>query len=211
MIELFSQIVVTKSFESVIDEIKALTREREFELFTLVKDGNFLVDDVDLVVERAYILQEKQEVLLLGAKNFSEIVQNRLLKILEEPPEGKIFILLFPRKGSILKTVRSRLPITTLHEKETSEPPLLNLETLTLEECYQFVQKYKGDSQEEMKSIIQKILKDALKSKKYKLTQKDLESFSSKLKALNYGSPAGFVLIGVLLKLLAVKEKGARS
>lgn len=50
----------------------------------------------------------------------SEQAQNALLKILEEPPQGILFILTCPSASALLPTIRSRSLILTLEPREQS-------------------------------------------------------------------------------------------
>jgi DNA polymerase-3 subunit delta' len=204
--KLFSQIIITSDFYKTLSIIQENAKIYGYEVIDIIKDGIFLVSDVDLVIEKAYLASEKKEILVLGAKNFSEIVQNRLLKILEEPPKNKEFILLFTNKASILNTIKSRLPIQVLEKTDDSKIEIPDLSNLNLEIIYEFVQKHKKDSQDQMKILIQKIFKEALKSKNFLFKSKDLDLFKDALLALEYGANTGFILIGILLKLLEIKK-----
>ncbi len=48
---------------------------------------------------------------LLGAQNMSEVSQNALLKVLEEPPENVLFVLTATSAAALLPTVRSRVQV----------------------------------------------------------------------------------------------------
>lgn len=60
---------------------------------------------------------------LFEAHTMSEQAQNALLKVLEEPPAGVMFILTCPSASALLPTIRSRALILTLEpQKQTGEP-----------------------------------------------------------------------------------------
>jgi len=82
--------VVTSDFETVLSRIKEDALNNGLEVISVVKDGNFLVSDVDFVLEKAHLTSRNIEIIVLGAKKFSDIVQNKLLKLLEEPPKTNI-------------------------------------------------------------------------------------------------------------------------
>ena len=203
---LFSQILITQNFQEAIDLIEQEAKKRGFEVVSIIKDTNFLVKDVEEATKKAYTTSQTKEIIILGAENFSEIVQNKLLKILEEPPKNKEFILLFKSKSAILNTIKSRLPITTLEKVDDSQIEIPNLDSLNSKEVYEFVQKSKRLSNEQMKLVVQKIFKEAIKTQKFNFKDRDLDFFKNSIIALDYGSSAGFVLIGVLLKLLEIKR-----
>lgn len=52
------------------------------------------------------------------ADSMSEIIQNKLLKIIEEPPESTVIILLVSNKERLLSTIRSRCKIKFLDKEK---------------------------------------------------------------------------------------------
>lgn len=87
------------------------------DIFTLNGDENpraFPVDAVRRIRADAYVRPNeapRRVFVLLGMQNMSEISQNALLKILEEPPENVLFVLTTVSAASLLPTVRSRVQI----------------------------------------------------------------------------------------------------
>lgn len=81
------------------------------------------VDAVKAVAADAYRMPEEADVsvfvLLLGSRT-GEAAQNKLLKLIEEPPEGAVFILVCNSAEQLLPTIRSRVQSYTL------KPPALN-------------------------------------------------------------------------------------
>jgi DNA polymerase-3 subunit delta' len=205
--ELFSQIIITSKFEESLREIERRALEEDSKLISMVKDGNFLVSDVESIMERVYLSSRKREIIVLGAKSFSEIVQNKLLKILEEPPKDKIFILFFTSRASILKTIQSRVPIVRFDRVDKSAVEIPDIENLTLEECYSFIQRHKKRPLYDIKLIVQKVVTTAINSKRYRFDSEALNLFQSSIKAIEYGSVGSFILSAVLLKLLESKKE----
>jgi DNA polymerase-3 subunit delta' len=150
---------------------------------------------------------EETTVIILSAKMFSPIVQNKLLKVIEEPPKNKEFILLTHSKATILDTIRSRLPISVLTEEKDEEDLTLDLKQLSLSSVYEFIQIHKRTDVKKMKNIVERIVKEAMVSEKYDLDEKTLSLFSNVYIALDMGSPPPFVLNTLLLKLLARKKR----
>lgn len=84
---------------------------------------SFHVDAVRRVRSDAYIKPNeasRKVYCLFEAQTMSEQAQNALLKILEEPPEGILFILTCPSASALLPTIRSRSLILTLEPREKS-------------------------------------------------------------------------------------------
>lgn len=167
----------------------------------------FSVADAKIAIEKAYMASEETTVILLAAKTFSPLVQSKLLKVIEEPPPHKEFILLTESKATILATIRSRLPITVLSEHREVEDLGLDIQALSLASVYDFVQTHKRTDSKKMAELVQAIVKVALSSQKFTMDEKTLSLFSNSYVALDMGSPPQFVLNALLLKLLARKKR----
>ncbi len=230
MLTLSSQIVVTSQIKKTLFSLEALrqnetiievmvpsvkkTIETEAEeqlpagIFRYVGEKeSFRLADAAMVVEKAYLASVEKTVIILIAPTFSTEVQNKLLKIVEEPPENKYFIFLTESKSAILPTIKSRLPITLLSEKDAEEDLGLEMKQLSLAAVYDFTQTHKRTDAKTMKVLIERIAKEAIYSQSYNLDEKTLTLFSNAYKALDVGSPAQFVLNTLLLKLLAKKKR----
>ncbi len=201
-----SQIIITTHFEDTIVKLRQLALNGEH-FVTLVREGNFLVEDVKRAIEKAYLASQEQTIIVLAADNFSEVVQNRLLKIIEEPPPNKIFILLFTSKAIILPTIRSRLPIIVMDELSSVSELALDVQNLDIRTVYDFVQEHARISAPQAKGLLEQIGAAAIASRKYTMDEKTLDLMSNAVKVLDRGSPPAFVLTAVLLKLLARKKR----
>ncbi|MGC9350831.1 MAG: DNA polymerase III subunit delta' [Sulfurovum sp.] len=204
-LELTSQVLITSQIDETIKALEAVQSDER--IVKIVKEDNFLVEDAALAIEKAYLASEETTVIILAAKLFSPVVQNKLLKVIEEPPPNKEFILITPSKATILATIRSRLPIHVLHDTVRHEETGLDISQLSLETVYPFVQEHKRTSANEMKKIVEGISTEAMHSEKFNLDEKTLNLFSHAFVALDMGSPPSFVLNTLLLKLLAKKKR----
>ena len=203
---LTSQVIVTAQIEETIATLETLrTTERIVKI--LEGEKAFSVTDAKMVIEKAYLASEETTVIILSAKIFSPVVQNKLLKIIEEPPKNKEFILLTQSKSTILGTIRSRLPIVVLSEESVDEDLGLDLKQLSLSTVYEFIQLHKRTNAKEMSIIVERISKEAIASESYNLDEKTLSLFADCFVALDMGSPPQFVLNTLLLKLLARKKR----
>ena len=208
---LASGIIVTQQIEQTIVQLEA---EHTVEQFTFIKNeddkGNlkeFLVEQAQEAIAKAYIASENLNYIILVAPRFSEIAQNRLLKLLEEPPKNKEFILITESKSALLDTIQSRMPITVLNDEKELKTLSLDLKNLTLAKVYEFVQENNRISSVECKIVVEQISLGAMKSGKFNLDKSTLEMFSNSIKALEVGSPTSFILNGLLLKLLSQKKR----
>ncbi|HGZ69911.1 MAG TPA: DNA polymerase III subunit delta' [Nitratifractor sp.] len=205
-----SQIIISSDFHGVIEKLRSLAgREGSFELF-IKEDENFLVSDANEVIAKAYLASQEKVYICLASRVFSEVVQNRLLKIIEEPPRNKEFILITPNKSALLPTIKSRLIVTTLQEEQQSFDLDLDIEHLDLQKVYTFVQENKNLKQNEAIEALEAITLKALKSENFTLDEDSIALFANAREVLNLGSPTDFVLTTVLLKLLAKKRKRVR-
>ena len=202
---LTSQVLISANIEETIALLEALQGDER--IVKIVKEDSFLVEDAQLAIEKAYLASEEVTVIILAAKLFSPVVQNKLLKVIEEPPPNKEFILITPSKATILPTIRSRLPIKVLSEAKESEELGLDVTQLSLGNVYEFVQEHKRTSAAEMTKVVEMISKEAMRSGKFNLDEKTLSLFSNAFTALDMGSPPSFVLNTLLLKLLAKKKR----
>ncbi len=199
-----SQVIISSDFIDIIEQLKKLqTNERFVEI---VCESGFLVDDVKEVFTKASIASEEPVVIVMAAKTFSEIVQNRLLKLLEEPPKNKIFIIIAPQKAMILDTIKSRLPLYVSKVKKEKLDIELDIVNLNLQGLFAFLKLHRHTKPAQMKPIVDEIINQALKSKEFKLDYKTLELFGKASKSLLFGTQPNFVLSAVLLKLLANKK-----
>lgn len=203
---LTSQVIVSSDIPETISILEGLKQDE-----TIVKiieeEKSFSVADAQRAIEKAYMASEETTIILLAAKQFSPIVQNKLLKVIEEPPKNKAFILLTNSKATILSTIRSRLPIHILSETKEMEDLGLDIKQLSLASVYAFTQAHKRTQAKEMTILVERIAKEAMVSGAYDLDTKTLGLFSDCYVALDMGSPPQFVLNALLLKLLARKKR----
>jgi len=203
---LTSQVIISNDFDNTIALLEA-QKKTESIVKILEEDKAFSVTDAEKVIAKAYLASEETTVIVLTAKQFSPVVQNKLLKIIEEPPKNKEFILITNSKSTILGTIRSRLPITILSEVQEEEALGLDLKQLSLATVYDFVQDHKRTNAKEMTLLVERISKEAMQTQAYDLDEVTLTLFSDCFVALDMGSPPQFVLNTLLLKLLARKKR----
>jgi len=202
---LVSQVIISSDIHDTVIQLEALQQNERF--VKIIKEDNFLVEDAKQAIEKAYIASDETTVIILAAKTFSPVVQNKLLKVIEEPPPKKEFILITPSKATILDTIRSRLPITVSSSHTEEEELGLDVAQLSLATVYEFVQTHKRTDAKVMKTLVERISKEAIYSQAYSLDEKTLDLFSNAFIALDVGSPPPFVLNTLLLKLLARKKR----
>lgn len=203
--QLTAGIIITQNPKEVLSRLEQARGVEQFRVIDS-QEQEFLVEHAQEAIAKAYVSSEITEYIILIAPRFSVIAQNRLLKIIEEPPKNKEFILITSSKSSILETIKSRMPIRVLQDSKEEESFDLDIESLSLDIVYKFVQDNSRISATECKSVVEKISLLAMKSKRYNLDASTLKTFSNSIHALEVGSPTSFVLNGLLLKLLSKKR-----
>ncbi len=206
--QLRSQVIITSKFDEVVDQLRLLAKGGEiFEVIRPDEGKSFQVKDAKKAIEKAYIASYERKIMILVSDVFSEVVQNKLLKVIEEPPKGTEFILMLSSRSTLLPTITSRLPIVVLDEERSEEDLGLDIERLDVRRVYDFVQRHIRVDNNKAKALLEQIVSKAIKSGRFDLDERALDMFKDERVALEKGSPSSFVLIGVLLKLLARKKK----
>ena len=201
MIEAKSQIVITSCFEDIAETLR--DNFQKATIFSFIKD-EFKIEDAKEAMAKAYIASKEQKIIFLAAKRFNIYAQNALLKILEEPPSGVIFILAAPSKTIFLPTILSRLPIHELQGSQQDKKQYF--EHFDLETLYMLATKYKKVSKDEAKEIVKQMLEYAMKQD-FKLTAKELEYFGRAIKLIELNSNVTNVIITTGLILLTHRKK----
>ncbi len=83
-----------------------------------------LVDDLKDIIYEAYIRPTQSQYKIFVLKNFDDVgvlSQNKLLKVLEEPPTDVIFLLGCVQENKVLQTIRSRCEIGRLADFSDSD------------------------------------------------------------------------------------------
>lgn len=86
------------------------------------------VDEIRRIRAEAFVRPneaDRKVYLLLESQEMTEQAQNALLKVLEEPPSGVLFLLTAPSSSLLLHTIRSRVQSVRLEQEEKAEDPEL--------------------------------------------------------------------------------------
>lgn len=200
MIELKSQIVVTKDFKKIKEYFK---KKIDPQFLYVIEQEEFKIEDAKEAIREAYIASNKKKFILLVAKKYNVYSQNGLLKVLEEPPLHIVFIILTDSKSSLLPTVRSRLPITVIKD-DNKEEFSLDIKRVDLEFLYNFLQK--DITKDEAKDVIKALLKGVYNSNIW-LKEEELEQFSTAMRLLELNSNVKNILTTLFLIILEAKKR----
>ncbi len=163
---------------------------------------DFLIEDARSVIAEAYISEEREKFLILGAKSFNSVSQNALLKILEEPPRNIVFILLAPSKSVLLPTIRSRLPIHKSISPRVFEPLEITFKRLDSKALFDFVKTYERLKKHELRDLIERILYQASHVEAMTLNHTQLEAFDVAYRLVELNGRSQSILTMLLMHLL---------
>ena len=197
-------IAVSNDFDSAIDSIKSAF-DGEVLIFPkpFKEQKDILVDDIEELMEAAYLTGEER-LFVLKSETYSVVVQNKLLKLLEEPPAGIKFCLLVNSKAALLPTVCSRLSICELKTKKEASLEPIDLSRFSAEGMFEILKKTESMDREEAKEYLYMLLesykKTHPKKEPLKNTQK-LELFDTAFKLLSLNTPPKVIFTTLLARL----------
>ncbi|TLD86963.1 DNA polymerase III subunit delta' [Helicobacter sp. MIT 05-5294] len=148
-----------------ISEANAYYEQQNPQNYRLFCAEELNIETSRAIIDESYIASEGTKTILIAANSFNIYAQNALLKVLEEPPSGIVFILYARMKSLLLPTIRSRLPILKHITKQKLPHFALEIRTLNLENIYLFLkEKQKEIQSTTLKAEIQSLYLDAIKS-----------------------------------------------
>ena len=202
--ELISQIIITDKFDEIYEELRTFFKNS---LFFRIDADDFLVEHANECQQKAYLTSDKEKIIVLIANRFTPIAQNKLLKILEEPPLKTYFILMTPLKSGLLPTIRSRLPIIKKQKDKEQIELSIDLEQFDLSELFNFLQSNRRVDSKKALDLVENLAKEVVKSNRFNLDEEVLEAFLQSVRLLDMGSVPNFVLMRLFLKLINRKRK----
>jgi DNA polymerase-3 subunit delta' len=193
-----AKIIVSSNFDYAKERVLSLIDSKLIKIYERVE---FKVDDASEVIREAYISEEKVKYLLLIADSYNVYAQNRLLKLIEEPPRNIVFIIFAKYKTSLLPTIRSRLMVESLEAPKEDVSLGLDLKKMDLQDLFTFVKKNQRLSKGELKQLIELILKNALLDNKIELNSEELSIFERSLELAELNSRSQNILSLLLLMI----------
>jgi DNA polymerase-3 subunit delta' len=162
-------------------------------------EENFKIEHAKQVVKEAYISESDTKYICIAAKEFTNVAQNALLKILEEPPLNIEFILITLTKSNLLPTVRSRLPIVQDAKKLQQQTVALSLGRLDYAEVFAFLKEHARVDKNSAKALVEALFYKATVEEKLILTPQQLEDFDQAYRLLDLNSRPQSVLAMLLM------------
>ncbi len=197
-----STILIVSNIDNTLEQLVPTLPKHNTRIIKNTEDGKseFLISHAQKAVKEAYLATSDTKYILLCGSTFRIEAQNSLLKVLEEPPNNIVFIIITQSKSAILPTIFSRISHKIMKEKKYIQESSLDLKNLDLKHIYEFLKANQRISKNDAKELIESLLYKANKQK-LQLAQKQLDSFSTALKLINLNSRPLNVLTHVLLNL----------
>lgn len=191
-----SQIVIDTHVEEAISQIVKTIGAHICHTFY---SEEFLLAHAKEAIKQAYIAQHEIHYILIGTMKLSEVVQNSLLKILEEPPKNMRFIVVVPSKSILLPTILSRLPLqkNSTHQKAQLDITI-DVQYLDTQQVYEILKQTRRISRGEARLLIEDVLNQAVKLG-IPLSQEQLTQFEEATSLLELNANPQSVLLNVLL------------
>lgn len=187
----------------IADDVEeaVLNLENRLQGFRVVKflEDNFKIEHAKAVTAEAYISETQTKYIIIGASEFTDVAQNALLKLLEEPPTNIEFIIISPTKSNLLPTVRSRLVIvkTQLHHIVTDVD--ITLSRLDYKEVFTFLKANARVGKMEAKALVEALFYRATVTDKLILSASQLDNFDKAYRLLDLNSRPQSVLAMLLM------------
>jgi DNA polymerase-3 subunit delta' len=180
-------IVIAEDIESEVSRL-----EEELKPFRVVKfiviGESFKIEHAKAVLAESYISESQTKYIILGASDLTDVAQNSLLKLLEDPPRNIEFIIISPTKSNLLPTVRSRLPILKINNHHTTQVLELNLAKLDYKEVFSFLKEHSRVKKDDAKSLVEALFHRATVVDMLILTPLQLDNFDKAYRLLNLNS-----------------------
>jgi len=198
-------IIISDDIESEVSRL-----EEELKPFRVVKfivmGEIFKLEHAKAVLAESYISESNTKYIILGASDLSDVAQNSLLKLLEEPPKNIEFIIISPTKSNLLPTVRSRLPILKINNHHIVHELDLNLARLDYKDVFSFLKENARVKKEEAKELVQALFHRAIAVDMLILTPLQLDNFDKAYRLLSLNSRPQSVLAMLLMSFARDKQ-----
>ncbi len=202
---LTSHILVCQDLEKAREHIASTYSA--FRIAYFFPEKEFSIEDSKSVLKEAYVAESKTKIIVLGAHTYNIYSQNALLKILEEPPRNIVFILIATSKTGFLPTIRSRMSLQELKIEKEIKSSGLNLQKLDVNDIYTFVKDNSRITKQELKSLVQVIVSEAVLEYKLSFSEKELNYFQTLIELVELNTRAQNILFSLLMNIMMRKNR----
>ncbi|CAD7286784.1 hypothetical protein LMG7974_00082 [Campylobacter majalis] len=199
---MISKILISSDFEAVKSDLE----DKHKHMVKFFISDEFLLENANAMICEAYIAEAEPKLLVAMAKSYRNEAQNRLLKIIEEPPKNIYFMLVVPSINMLLPTIRSRLITENKAQKKQRLSSGLNIKQLDLKDVYEYLQsieaKDRGElGKNELKELVIAIISEALEAG-IKFNQDELSYFYNQVVLADLNTKAVNLLVPIFLTIL---------
>lgn len=189
-------ILIASEIETAVEKL-----EKELHGFRVVKflEENFKIEHAKLVTAEAYMSESQIKYIVIAASEFTDVAQNSLLKLLEEPPKNIEFIIISPTKSNLLPTVRSRLPILRTEYHHENIDLDITLSRLDYKEVFSFLKTHARAKKKDAKLLVEALFYRATVVDKLILTPSQLDNFDKAYRLLDLNARPQSVLAMLLM------------
>lgn len=191
-------IIISDEIEAEVTRLEDELKPHRIVKFVVIGE-TFKLEHAKAVLAESYISESDTKYIILGASDLSDVAQNSLLKLLEEPPRNIEFIIISPTKSNLLRTVRSRLPILKINNHHIVHELELNLARLDYKDVFTFLKEHVRVKKEEAKELVQALFHRATVVDMLILTPLQLENFDKAYRLLSLNSRPQSVLAMLLM------------
>lgn len=183
-----SHIIITKDIQKYKNGMIASTNINDYKVIENLEDKNynFKLSHANQAIKEANIASKQTKYIILCANKYGIEAQNRLLKLLEEPPPNIVFVLVVSSRLNLLATIVSRLKVYHIKSDKKQNKQTFGLHRMAIRDIYNFLQKNKNATKEEVKHIIYNTIYE-IKGKQF-VDKKLLETFDLSIALLELNS-----------------------
>ena len=197
-------ILTSANFDASIEGLSS-TLNIQIQIFPKPYKGqkDLLVEDVEDIMEAAYLTGDER-LFILRSDNYSSVVQNRLLKLLEEPPVWVKFCILANSKSAILPTIRSRLPSFSENNKRDLPKIGIELKKITPQSMFEELKRVEKLDREDAKNYLFAMLDEYIKYRMFEEPTRNtavLELFERSFRLLSLNTSPKIVFATILSEL----------
>jgi len=191
-------IIISDDIEAEVEVLQETLKPFRVVKF-VVTDESFKIEHAKAVLAESFISESQTKYIIIGSNDITDIAQNSLLKLLEEPPRNIEFIILSPTKSNLLPTVHSRLPIlkhTNSHKISSLD---LNLKKLDYKEVFSFLKEHSRVKKEDARDLVEALFHRATVIDMLILSEVQLNNFDKAYRLLTLNSRPQSVLAMLLM------------
>jgi len=191
-------IIITADIEAEAEVLENRLKPYRVVKF-LVTDESFKIEHAKAVLNESYVSESQTKYIIIGSNEITDVAQNSLLKLLEEPPHNIEFIIISSTKSNLLPTVRSRLPILKQTNTHRVEELGLNLANLDYKEVFSFLKEHSRVKKKEARDLVEALFYRATVVDMLILSEAQLDNFDKAYRLLTLNSRPQSVLAMLLM------------